>query len=270
MSQETKDLIAERSKIKQRCPSDGFNRSEYSLANKRVKKSCKKDDENWALRVAADLEAASAHGQQREVWQRIRSLSGKKSRKSTAVRDKTGKLISDPAAQRERWGEHFSELLNPATGNVDLSDLDSLETVPCFLHLSDSDTPPSRAEISEALLSLKNHKSPGVDEITNEQLKYGGSGLIDRLESLFKKVWESENVPEDWVKGIVVIVPKKGDTSYCSNNRGITLRSTASKLYQIIILDECWVGAVTPGKSVWVQEEQILHRSNLFSPYDNS
>ena len=45
LSQET---IAERSKIKQRCPSSGFNRSEYSLANKRVtvKKSCKKDEMN--------------------------------------------------------------------------------------------------------------------------------------------------------------------------------------------------------------------------------
>ena len=50
LSQETKDLIAERSKIKQRCPSSGFNRSEYSLANKRVtvKKSCKKDEMNLA------------------------------------------------------------------------------------------------------------------------------------------------------------------------------------------------------------------------------
>ena len=49
-------------------------------------------------------------------------------------------------------------------------------------------------------------------------------------------MWESETVPGDWTKGIVVIVPKKGDTSICSNNRGITLRSTVSKLYQIIIL----------------------------------
>ncbi|XP_063678514.1 uncharacterized protein LOC134814345 [Bolinopsis microptera] len=166
-SQETKDLITERSKVKQKCPSDGFNRSEYSLANKRVKKSCKKDDENWALRVAADLETASSHGQQREI------------------------------------------------GDVDLSDLDSLEVVPCFPYLSDSDIPPSRTEISEALKSLKNHKSPGIDEISNEQLKYGAPGLLDRLEKLFARVWETENVPEDWVKGIIVIVPKKGDTSYC-------------------------------------------------------
>ena len=31
------------------------------------------------------------------------------------------------------------------------------------------------------LKKLKNFKSPGVDGITNEQLKYGEVGLVDRL-----------------------------------------------------------------------------------------
>ena len=82
----------------------------------------------------------------------------------------------------------------------------------------------------------KNFKSPGVDGITNEQLKNGEVGLVDRLVYLFKKVWEEEQIPEDWSKGVIVIVGKKGDTSHCSNNRGITLRSTTSKLLQIILL----------------------------------
>ena len=236
LSQGTKDLISELSKIKQKTPSVEGNRSEYSLWNKRVKKFCRRDDQNWALRVADEMESAAIHGQQREVWQLIRALSGKKKRKSTAVRDKTGKLISEPGAQRERWREYFSELLNPATAESDLSDLDSLDMIPCFPYLEDGDAPPTRTEISDALLRLKNHKSPGIDGITNEQLKYGASGLMNRLETLFSKVWEFETVPGDWTKGIVVIVPKKGDTSICSNNRGITLRSTVSKLYQIIIL----------------------------------
>ena len=166
-------------------------------------------------------------------------------------------MISVPTAQRKRWGEHFAELLNPQIGDVDLSDLDSLETVPCFPYLSDSDTPPSRTEISEALKSLKNHKSPGIDEISNEQLKYGANGLLDRLEGLFARVWETENVPEDWVKGIVVIVPKKGDTSHCSNNRGITLRSTASKLYQIIVLRR-----MNAGLEELLRENQCGFRKN--------
>ena len=257
LSQETKDLIAERSRIKQRTPSVGCNRSDYSSANKRVKKSCKKDDQNWALRVADEMEAAARHGQQREVWQRIKALSGKKNRKSAAVRDKTGKLISDPSAQRERWGEHFSELLNPPVSDADLSDLDSLEVVPSFPHLSDGDGPPTRTEITDALRRLKNHKSPGIDEITNEELKYGASGLLDRLEALFAKVWESETVPGDWVKGIVVIVPKKGDTSLCSNNRGITLRSTASKLYQIIVLQR-----MSDGLETLLRDNQCGFRKN--------
>ena len=39
LSQKTKDLIAERSDIIQRCPSSRFYRSEYSLAIKCVQKS---------------------------------------------------------------------------------------------------------------------------------------------------------------------------------------------------------------------------------------
>ena len=87
-----------------------------------------------------------------------------------------------------------------------------------FDYLSRSDGPPSRDEISYALKKLKNCKSAGVDEITNEQLKYGGSALVGQLELLFKKVWEEEVIPEDWLKRVIVIIGKKGDTSYCCNN----------------------------------------------------
>ena len=43
-----------------------------------------------------------------------------------------------------------------------------------------------------------NHKSPGVDGIANEQLKFGEANLISQLERLFKKVWEEEVIPDDW------------------------------------------------------------------------
>jgi len=90
------------------------NKSEYSCLNKMVKTSCKKNVNNWALRVAADLEAAAMRGYQRGVWQKIKYLSNKHIRKSTSVRVKDGKIISDPHAQfKERWKKHFTELLNP-------------------------------------------------------------------------------------------------------------------------------------------------------------
>ena len=49
-------------------------------------------------------------------------------------------------------------------------------------------------------------------------------------------------MPSDWRKGIITIIPKKGDLSYCCNNRGITLRSTASKLFQIVLLQRLNAG----------------------------
>jgi hypothetical protein len=68
--------------------------------NKLVKKSSKFDDNNWALRMADDLEEAARKGQQREVRQKIYVISGKKEQ---SARDKSGQLIADPRAQKERW-----------------------------------------------------------------------------------------------------------------------------------------------------------------------
>ena len=139
----------ERGEYKRRDPSSDANRSEYSRLNKLVKKSSKIGDNNWALRMATDLEEAARKGQKREVWQKIRVISGKKKKKqSIAVRNKLGQLIADPHAQKERWKEHFSELLNPPPQEVDISDLDNIIPQPNFEYLSNTDEAPTRSESS--------------------------------------------------------------------------------------------------------------------------
>jgi hypothetical protein len=235
LSDDTRQLIKERKQVKRREPTSG-NRAEYSKINKLVKKSCKNDDNNWASRIATDLENAAKLGKQREVWQKISTLSNKPKKKSTAVRDKAGKLIPDPTSQRKRWGEHFKELLNPSSDNTDAEELVFPPSSFCFENLSDEDPPPSVFEIEKALSRLKNYKSPGIDGLSNEELKYGSRALCGELKKIFDLVWTGESIPSEWSKGIIIVLGKKGDTTYCSNNRGITLRSTASKVFQIILL----------------------------------
>ena len=96
-----------------------------------------------------------------------------------------------------------------------------------------------------------------MDGITNEQLKYGESALLNQLERLLMKVWEDEAIPEDWLKGVIIVIGKKGDTSYCDNNRGITLRATASKLMQIIMLKR-----MDSGLECLLRENQCGFRRN--------
>ena len=39
-----------------------------------------------------------------------------------------------------------------------------------------------------------------------------------------------------------MVIGKKGDTSYCCNNRGITLRATSSKVLKMVLLKRLDVG----------------------------
>ena len=147
-----------------------------------------------------------------------------------------GEIISDSTAKMKRWQSYFETLLNPTTDQQPVRPMPVSPRSQGFTDLHENDSPPSVSEISECILKLKNYKSCGVDNISNEELKYGSSVTVRCLENIFRLVWTNEHIPEDWEKGVIVIVPKKGDTSVCSNNRGITLRCTSSKLFQVILL----------------------------------
>ena len=230
-SKETKDLLKERRKVKQQQPSDS-NRAKYSHLNKQVRKSAKHDENQWASSIASKLEQAANKGDQRDVWANIRVLSKKPKKRTSAVRDKHGDFITDPSLKVQRWKEHFQELLNPEAPQ------DELPPANCTTNFF-SDLPltsPTLKEIQDLLPKLKNYKSPGFEGITNEEIKYGNETSALWLHNIYGRVWDEVQVPEDWLKGVIIILDKKGDISYCKNNRGITLRSTASKLFQMVIL----------------------------------
>ena len=103
LSQKTKDLLIQRGRFKRKDPNSEANRSQYSKLNKLVKKSSKIDDNNWAIQIATELEEAASKGQQREVWVKIKKISGKsKKNRVTYVRDRKGKMITDPRNQKDR------------------------------------------------------------------------------------------------------------------------------------------------------------------------
>nr|KAG5702213.1 hypothetical protein BaRGS_033925 [Batillaria attramentaria] len=79
----------------------------------------------------------------------------------------------------------------------------------------------SMAEIRKAIMTLRNGKAAGPDEIPAEAIKADTETAVNMLHSLFSKIWEKEEVPAQWKEGIVIKLPKKGDLRHCSNYRGI-------------------------------------------------
>lgn len=60
---------------------------------------------------------------------------------------------------------------------------------------------------------------------------------VEALYKLLNKIWREEKIPDEWKKGFLVKLPKKGDTMHCQNWREVTLLVIASKILSRIVLD---------------------------------
>ncbi|CAL4066387.1 unnamed protein product, partial [Meganyctiphanes norvegica] len=90
----------------------------------------------------------------------------------------------------------------------------------------------TEGEVYKHISSLKNNKSPGVDNILNEFLKHCPKELITVIVKLFNIVLDTGIIPSDWTIGVIKPIYKnKGDINDVNNYRGITLLSCIGKLF---------------------------------------
>ena len=83
---------------------------------------------------------------------------------------------------------------------------------------------------------LKNHKSPGIDQIPAEFIKAGGRTISGEIHKLIISIWNKEELPDEWKESIIVPIYKKGDKTDCNNYSGISLLPTTDKVLSNILL----------------------------------
>lgn len=120
-----------------------------------------------------------------------------------------------------RWTEYFKSLLCQSSNTEE-------EAEPIIQWNEQPVADPTIEEVRASVNKLKNNKAPGSDNIPGELFKYGGEALCRKLHELIGKIWECEEMPEEWELGILCPVYKKGDKLECSNYRGINLLNTAT------------------------------------------
>ena len=137
------------------------------------------------------------------------------------------------------------------------------------------------SETKQILKKLKTRKSPGWDGITNEHLKYSGPNTVFACTVIFNSILETEHVPHQLKKGLIVPIPKGGkkDETKKENNRPITLLPVIYKVFEKILLNRLddWLsekdiisdlqGAAQPGCSssdvVLTLQETIAYHNEL-------
>ncbi|KAK3574678.1 hypothetical protein QTP86_012451 [Hemibagrus guttatus] len=83
---------------------------------------------------------------------------------------------------------------------------------------------------------MKSGKAVGPDDIPVEVWKCLGEAAVEFLTSLFNRVLESEKMPEEWRRSVLVLIFKnKGDVQSYSNYRGIKLMSHTMKLWERVV-----------------------------------
>ena len=109
-----------------------------------------------------------------------------------------------------------------------------LPTLPIIPKLDD---PPSFDEVEKAILSLKDNKAAGPDNIPAEVIKYGECALHRRLFNFILDCWSAKCLPQQWKNANIILVHKqKGDRAECGNSHGISLLSVAGKVMAKIMI----------------------------------
>ena len=139
----------------------------------------------------------------------------------------------------EAWASYFESLATPVATPFSEEQLKILAAYHCSQSLpADEPDLVSEEEVVAIIHSLPLWKAAGPDHITNEHLKFGGSGLPMVLSALFNATFLSGHIPASFRHGLIIPIPKGNnkDLSIPTNYRGITLSSVIGKIFEKVLL----------------------------------
>ena len=190
-------------------------------------------------------------------WKMLRRTRDGHTVKVPSVKDEGGQVKHEVNEILEVWRRHFSKL---ATPKDDLT-YDNAHYVNVSAQVrnwleSDDDDDFSRDfftkdEVCKGVCKLNGGKTPGHDGVTKENIYFAGETCIEVLVRLYNMMLECEYVPQNFRVGIQVPLYKGKNTCTLNvnNYRGITLLSTFSKLFEVLL----WA-RIKP----WWEENRII------------
>ncbi|XP_072947721.1 uncharacterized protein [Epargyreus clarus] len=215
-------LVNDYRRTLQSSTSDAHRRS----AQRELKARVRELKDRWWLEKAQELQHLADTKRIGLFFESLRTIFGPRYKLTSPIysRDKT-KRLTEHGEILSRWAEHFCDVLNPASHNVDLAYVNSLQTLPISYELDD---PLSFDEFLHAVNQLKNGKTAGSDNLPGEIYKYGGPKVHTSLFQFILHIWESGVIPQDWKDATICKIFKgKGSISDCEAYRGIVLLNAA-------------------------------------------
>ena len=152
----------------------------FSSKRATVRRKLRWMENNWWAGKAAQIQSYANINDTKNFYEALEGVYGPRHFFLHPVRSIDGDLIKNKELILERRTEYLQNLLNKVH-TTEPGFLDDLPTLPIIPRLDD---PPSFDEVEKAILSLKDNKAAGPDNIPPEVIKYGGCALHRRLHNL--------------------------------------------------------------------------------------
>ncbi|KAK3517581.1 hypothetical protein QTP70_012568 [Hemibagrus guttatus] len=203
------------------------NRQEYKELQRRVKREVSKAKQKAYDELYTRLDTREG---EKDLYRlaRQRDRDGKDVQQVRVIKDRDGRVLTSEESVQRRWKEYFEELMNEE--NEREKRVEGVNSVEQKVDKIRKD------EVRKALKRMKSGKAVGPDDIPVEVCKCLGEAAVEFLASLFNRVLESERMPEEWRRSVLVpIFKNKGDVQSCSNYRGIKLVSHTMKVWERVV-----------------------------------
>ncbi|KAK3545277.1 hypothetical protein QTP70_002960 [Hemibagrus guttatus] len=203
------------------------NRQEYKELQRRVKREVSKAKQKAYEELYTRLDSREG---EKDLYRlaRQRDRDGKDVQQVRVIKDRDGRVLTSEECVQRRWKEYFEELMNEE--NEREKRVEGVNSVEQKVDKIRKD------EVRKALKRMKSGKAVGPDDIPVEVWKCLGEAAVEFLANLFNRVLESERMPEEWRRSVLVpIFKNKGDVQSCSNYRGIKLMSHTMKVWERVV-----------------------------------
>lgn len=130
----------------------------------------------------------------------------------------------------EKWRDHFMQLLEGAKERVVLEEEEEEGGNEKEEEEEDSI---GKEELVRQLTKLKKGKAPSENGIENEAWRLMPTEIGEAFMEMINKIWREGCVPEEWNRGLICPLFKRGDKEDVKNYRGVTLMNTAYKVLQM-------------------------------------
>ncbi|XP_038116830.1 uncharacterized protein LOC119769021 [Culex quinquefasciatus] len=182
------------------------NCERYSELRRAEKQNHRRKEREYDETVLAEAEAQYNANDKRRFYETVNGVRRKTTPSPVMCNDTEGNLLTDKTAVAARWKEHFQQLLNGETREGIVEDR---------IHVEEDGK-----AVDPPIRWRKTDFRPNLTKI---------------LHQIILRIWCEEQLPTDWLDGLVTPIYKKGQRLDCANYRGITILNAAYKVLSRIL-----------------------------------